>query len=56
MLHTVYLGLFKHVMEWIQAFFKKLCQLQAFHNVWKALRVYPEFSVRKKAYRLVAHW
>jgi len=33
MLHTVYLGLFKHMMDWIQAFLKKHGRLHAFDNV-----------------------
>jgi len=37
MLYTVYLGLFKHMMDWIQAFLKKHGRLQAFVDVWKAL-------------------
>ena len=54
MLHTVYLGLLKHMMDWIQAFLKKHGRLQAFDDVWKALPPYPGFLVPKKAYREVA--
>jgi len=35
MLHTVYLGLFKHMMDWIQGFLKKHGRLEAFDEVWK---------------------
>ena len=56
MLHTVYLGLFKHMMDWIQGFLKKHGRLQAFDDVWKALPPYPGFLVPKKAYREVAQW
>jgi len=56
MLHTVYLGLFKDMMDWIQAFLKKHGRLQAFDDVWKALLPYPGFLVPKKAYREVALW
>jgi len=45
MLHTIYLGLFKHMMVWIEGFLKKHRQLQAFDNVWKALPPYPGFPV-----------
>jgi len=48
MLHTVYLGLFKHMMDWIQAFLKKHGRLQAFHDVWKAVPPSPGFLVPKK--------
>ena len=56
MLHTVYLELFKHMMDWIQGFLKKHGRLQAFDDVWKALPPYPGFLVPKKAYREVAQW
>ena len=32
LLHTVYLGLFKHLMDWISGFLKKHAQLQAFDD------------------------
>jgi len=56
MLHTVYLGLFKHMMDWIQGFLKKHGRLEAFDEVWKALPPYPGFLVPKKAYREVTQW
>jgi len=56
MLHTIYLGLFKHMIEWIEGVLKKLARLQAFHNVWKALPPYPGFLVRKKAYCEFKQW
>jgi len=56
MLHTVYLGLFKHMMDWIQGFLKKHGRAQAFDDAWKALPPYPGFFVPKKAYREVTQW
>jgi len=56
LLHTVYLGLFKHLMHWISGFLKKHAQLQAFDDTWKVLPPYPGFSVPKKAYREVTQW
>ena len=50
MVHTVYVGLLKHMMNWIQGFLKKHGQLEAFDEVWKALSPYPGFLVHKKAY------
>ena len=47
-LHTIYLGLFKHMMDWIEAFLKKHGRLQAFDEVWKALPPYPGFLIPKK--------
>jgi len=56
MLHTVYLELFKHMMDWIQGFLKKHGRLEAFDEVWKALPPYPGFLVPKKAYHEVMQW
>jgi len=56
MLHTIYLGLFKHMMDWIQGFLKKHARQQAFDDAWKALPPYPGFIVPKKAYREVTQW
>jgi len=56
MLHTIYLGLFKHMMDWINGFLKKHGRLQAFDDVWKALPPYPGFLVPKKAYSEVTQW
>jgi len=49
-LYTIYLGLFKHMMDWIAGFLKEQGRLQAFNNVWKALPPYPGFLMPKKAY------
>jgi len=56
MLYNIYLGLFKHMMDWIEGFLKKHGRLQAFDDVWKALPPYPGFLVPKKAYREVTQW
>jgi len=56
MLHTIYLGLFKQMMDWIQGFLKKHVRQQAFDNTWKALPTYPGFFVHTKAYREVTQW
>jgi len=55
-LHTIYLGLFKYMMDWIEAFVTKHGRLQAFDEHWKALPPYPGFLVPKKAYREVTQW
>jgi len=56
MLHTIYLGLFNHMMDKIEGFLKKHGQLQVFDDVWKALPPSPGFLVPKKAYREVTQW
>ena len=47
----VYLGLFKHMMEWVEGFLKKHKRQQVFDDAWKEIPPYPGLSVRKKAYR-----
>jgi len=56
LLHTVYLRLFKHLMDWISGFLKKHARLQTFDDTRKALPPYPGFFVPKKAYREVMQW
>jgi len=56
MLHTLYLRLFKHMMDWIKGFLKKHGRLQAFDDIWKVLPPYPGFLVHKKSYREVKQW
>jgi len=55
-LHNIYLGLFKHMMKWVEEFLKKHKRQQAFDDVWKQLPPYPRFSIPKKAYREVTQW
>jgi len=56
LLHNIYLGLFKHMMEWVEGFLKKHKRQQAFDNAWKEIPPYPRFSVPKRAYREVTQW
>jgi len=56
MLNTIYFGLFKHMIDWIEGFLKKHGRLQAFDDVWKVLPPYPGFLVTKKGYREVTQW
>jgi len=56
LLHTVYLRLFKHMMDWVPAFLKKHPWLQVFDDTCKGLPRYAEFLVPKKAYHLVPQW
>jgi hypothetical protein len=56
LLHNVYLGLFKHLMEWVEGFLKTHGREQAFNDVWKSLPPYPGFFVPKKAYYEITQW
>ena len=56
LLHTIYLRLFKHMMDWIHGFLKKHARLQSFDDAWKTLPSYPGFFIPKKAYREITQW
>jgi len=51
LLHNIYLGLFKHIMEWVEGFLKKHKRQQALYDAWEEIPPYPGFSVPKKTYR-----
>jgi len=55
-LHNICLGLFKHMMEWVEGFLKKHKRQRAFDDAWKEIPPYPGFSVPKKAYREIRQW
>ena len=56
LLHSIYLGLFKHMMKWIEGFLKKHKPQQVFDDNWNVLPPYPGFNVPKKAYEEVTQW
>jgi len=56
LLHNIYLGVFKHMMQSVEGFLKKHRQQQAFHDAWKEIPPYLGFSVPKKANREVTQW
>jgi len=49
--HNIYLGLFKHMIEWVEGFLKKHKRQQAFDGTWKEMPPYTGFSVPRKAHR-----
>jgi len=53
LLHNIYLGFFKHMMECVEGFLKKHKRQQAFNDAWKEIPPYPGFSVLQKAYRKI---
>jgi len=55
-LHNIYLGLFKHMMQWVEGFLKKHIRQQGFDNAWKEIPPYPRFRVPQKGYWEVTQW
>jgi len=56
LLPSVYLALFKLLIDWIEGSLKKHTRLQALDDTWKVLPPYPRFFVPKKAYHEVTRW
>ncbi|KAH8144439.1 uncharacterized protein LAJ45_11569 [Morchella importuna] len=55
-LHNIYLGMLKHMMEWVQAFLKKHNRLEEFDKAWASIAPYPGLTVPNKAYRATTQW
>lgn len=56
MLHNIYFGLFKHMMEWVQLFLKKHNRVKNFDRGWVSIKPYPRLAVPDKAYRATTQW
>jgi hypothetical protein len=55
-LHNIYLGMLKYMMEWIQAFLKKHNRLKEFDKAWASIVPYPGLAVLNKAYCTTTQW
>ncbi|KAH8144500.1 uncharacterized protein LAJ45_11475 [Morchella importuna] len=55
-LHNIYLGMLKHMMEWVQAFLKKHNRLEEFDKAWASIAPYPGLAVPNNAYRATTQW
>ena len=51
LLHTLYLGMLKHVMDWIEPFLKRHSRRDKFDDAWKTIPPYPGLLQPRKAYR-----
>ena len=56
LVHNIYLGLFKDMLEWVEGFPKKDKRRQVFDDAGKQIRSHPGLSVPKKADRDVTEW
>ena len=55
-LHVIYLGIFKHLMQWITDFLKYYKKLDLFDKIWKNLETFPGIYVPRKAYTQISQW
>ena len=54
-LHTLLLGMLKHLMEWIVALLHDLDRLDLFDNAFLHLPAYLQRPMQKKCYQEVVH-
>ena len=55
-LHNVYLGILKHVMQWMEEFLKKHKRLHIFDNIWESIPPYSGYNPPSKKYRQITMW
>ncbi|KAH0604019.1 uncharacterized protein H6S33_007050 [Morchella sextelata] len=55
-LHVLYLGLFKHMMDWLMAFLKKHKRKDEFDTIWARIPSYLYFNAMNKPYSQVSQW
>jgi hypothetical protein len=56
MLHTVYLGILKHLMEWLTKFLEAHSRLHLFNQIWKLAGDYPGHISFNKEYSATSQW
>jgi hypothetical protein len=49
-LHTVYLSMLKHMMDWVMSFLEQHCRMDKFNQAWAMMRPYPGFARFNKPY------
>jgi hypothetical protein len=55
-LHTIQLGMLKHLLEWIHAFLKQYNRLDRFNAIWLSIPAYLDMTRRTKAYEEISQW
>ena len=56
LLHNIYLGLLKNLLDWVTSFLKQHCRLDLFDDIWRSMPPYPGFTPPHKAFREVSQW
>jgi thiaminase len=55
-LHTVYLGLLKHMMNWVMSCLEQHFRIDKFNQLWAMMPPYPGFAQFNKPYSQVMQW
>lgn len=56
LLHEMYIGMLRHVLDWVIAFLKKHKRIGVFNTAWEHVPPYPNFRNPKKSYEAVKQW
>jgi len=56
LLHTMQIGMLKHLLGWLQCFLKQHKRLELFNNIWLSVPAYLDMSRPKCAYEEVSQW
>jgi hypothetical protein len=56
MLHTIYLGILKYLMDWEIPFLEHHNQMDRFNQIWHQISPYPGFTPFRKPYTAVTQW
>jgi hypothetical protein len=56
LLHVLFLGLFKHLMEWLEEFLKHHGRFKRFNELWKSMEPYPNIHIPTRCYNEISQW
>jgi len=56
LLHSVYLGMLRHLMEWVTSFLKQHSRIDKFNQLWAMMPPYPVFTRFNKPFCQVMQW
>jgi hypothetical protein len=55
-LHTIYLGILKHLMDWVIPFLEHHNRMDRFNRIWHQMSPYPGFTPFTKPYTAITQW
>jgi len=55
-LHSVYLGMLQHLMDWVTSFLEQHSRINIFNQLWAMMPPYPGFARFNKPYSQVTQW
>jgi len=55
-LHSVYLGILKDLMDWVTSFLEQHSRINKFNQLWAMMPPYPCFARFNKPYSQVTQW